>query len=331
MWRTAREKCRNLPPAAFAPVMATGIVSRALDGTGAHLVGALLLGVAGATYLALLAASTVKVVCHPDRVRAELRDPARAFGHFTFVAASGVLAARLGGPAPVTVCLPAAAAVVWVALGGAVLELLRSAPRVALARADGSWFLATVGLQSLVIAVTGPRTGRTAVAVALGLWALGVLLYAATLAVIVRRLLRHPPGPAGLGPSYWVTMGAAAISTLAGAQLLAHGTLLPGRLPGPLTDMVLILWGWATVLIPFLVAAGIWRHVHHRVPLVYDPALWCIVFPLGMYTTATAHLAAVPGSHPPATATHLLAWTALAAWLAVHGRLAASRLRARRP
>nr|WP_229909694.1 hypothetical protein [Streptomyces flavofungini] len=104
----------------------------------------------------------------------------------------------------------------------------------------------------------------------------------------------------------------------------------------PLGAAVVVLWSWATLLIPVLPATGVWRHLRHRVPLAYEPALWCIVFPLGMYATATAHL----------TAAHLaaaqrigastlpqrpLAWVALAAWVAVGTRWLTGRWAPGRP
>ena len=55
----------------------------------------------------------------------------------------------------------------------------------------------------------------------------------------------------------------------------------------------LILWAFGTWTIPLLVVFGLWRHVRHRARLTYTPELWAIVFPLGMYTTATAEFGAV--------------------------------------
>ncbi|MGA4843682.1 tellurite resistance/C4-dicarboxylate transporter family protein [Streptomyces sp. G45] len=318
-----RGRIRDLAPACFAPVMATGIVSRALALAGARGAANALLVVAVALYVPLFAAAAVRAVRHGDRVRAELRDPRRLFGHYTFVAASDVLASRLAATPvrPVAAGLCALAALVWVALAVATARL----PRSALAAADGTWFLATVGLQSLVIALTSVRPGLVA---AVPLWACGVLLYAATLTVVVRGLLRRPPAPAGLTPAYWITMGAAAISALAGSQLSGGSPLLPGA---AVTGAVAALWAWATLLIPALVAAGVWRHGLRRVPLVYEPALWCVVFPLGMYATATAQVTTGHGAHPLTPAVSPLAWTALVAWLAVQHRLVAARVRAAPP
>lgn len=68
-------------------------------------------------------------------------------------------------------------------------------------------------------------------------------------------------------------------------------------------------------MIPPLIAAGIWRHLVHRVPLSYDPTLWSIVFPLGMYSVAGSflgqadHLPIVRGIGDAES------WIALSAWV----------------
>ncbi|MFD0412339.1 tellurite resistance/C4-dicarboxylate transporter family protein [Streptomyces sp. NPDC127108] len=331
MRRALADRCRGLAPACFAPVMATGIVSRALAQTGARALSLVLFGIATALYVVLLCATALKARYHRAVVRAELGDPTRLFGHFTLVAASGVLAARLdSGPARVAGCaLLVVAAVVWAVLAHAIARLRGFGSRTILRQADGTWFLAAVGLQALVLTLVGLRPGRPVVTLALGLWVCGVVLYAVTLAAVVRRLRYDPPPPARLAPSYWVTMGAAAISTLAGARLLAHDGLLPAPVRAPLGGTVVALWTWATFLIPLLLATGVWRHLHHRVPLAYEPTLWCIVFPLGMYATATAQLAAAQRVGALSLPQRPLAWAAMAAWLAVGARWATGRASAR--
>ncbi|WP_157877662.1 tellurite resistance/C4-dicarboxylate transporter family protein [Streptomyces kanamyceticus] len=321
------ERCRDLPPACFAPVMATGIVARALNEAHAVTVGKALFVAAALLHTALLAGLAVKAVRHTDRLLAELRDPARAFGHFTLVAACGVLAARLGAGQlrAVAYGLLVLAAAAWAVIAAHVVAGLRRALRSALPRADGTWFLAVVGLQSIGLAFVAVDPRPLPVAVSLVLWAGGVLLYVTVLAAVAWRLGCHPPGPQLLTPAYWVTMGAVAISTLCGTQLAVHTEALPGPVTGLVTAAVTVLWGWATLLVPPLIAAGAWRHLRHRVRSGGEPALWCIVFPLGMYTTATARLAAARGYAFLSDAVQPMAWTALAAWLVI----TASRLRAR--
>lgn len=44
-----------------------------------------------------------------------------------------------------------------------------------------------------------------------------------------------------------------------------------------------------------LVILGVWRHVIMKFPLRYDPLYWGAVFPLGMYSVATARMIGAGG------------------------------------
>ncbi|WP_326800084.1 tellurite resistance/C4-dicarboxylate transporter family protein [Streptomyces sp. NBC_01808] len=321
-----RARTAGLAPGCFAPVMATGIVSRALDAAGAHRPAVLLLAVAAAAFVPLLAGTALRAVHHRDRLAADLAHPARAFGAFTLTAAAGVLATRLAdeGARPAALALLAVAAPGWALAAAGVLRMLRRHGRTALARTDGTWFLATVGLQSLTLTVTATLPGPAAAGLACALWLAGLVLYGLTLAAVAHRLRHHPPGAAGLGPAYWITMGAVAISLLAGARLQYRVGLLRH---GPGHVLLPALWLWATALLPVLLAAGAWRHLHRRRPLRYEPALWCIVFPAGMYATATAALDPLPRPFTrAATVCALAAWTAVTALLLHHRATAPARL-----
>jgi tellurite resistance protein TehA-like permease len=140
-------------------------------------------------------------------------------------------------------------------------------------------------------------------------------------ALILLRWLTVPMTPATLGPPYWILMGATAISVLAGARDLA----LPARIPvvrataGFVEGFTFALWAFGTWWIPLLVILGLWRHVRRRYPLTYEPTLWSVVFPLGMYRVATltfgkaAHL----GFMEPLA--RFMLWVAVAAWALVAG------------
>jgi quercetin dioxygenase-like cupin family protein len=124
-------------------------------------------------------------------------------------------------------------------------------------------------------------------------------------------------------------MGATAITVFAGAQILG----LPAALAvtrathGLVEGFSFAMWAFGTWWIPLLIVLGLWRHVRRRWPLSYEPALWSVVFPLGMYSVATlafgqvAHLAFM---RPIA---HFMLWTALTAWVLVAAAFTAQVVR----
>jgi tellurite resistance protein TehA-like permease len=52
------------------------------------------------------------------------------------------------------------------------------------------------------------------------------------------------------------------------------------------------------------------------VPLTYTPALWSLVFPLGMYALASLRLSLAADFPPLRAVSHGMVWVALAAWSA---------------
>ncbi|WP_346175241.1 tellurite resistance/C4-dicarboxylate transporter family protein [Streptomyces cuspidosporus] len=313
----------ELRPGGFAPVMATGIVSQAVGAAGARRLSDGLLAVAVALYGLLLAGWARRLARHRRDVARELREPAKVFGFFTFVAGSDVLATRLAaGPGrPVAAVLLAVALPVWLALMWCAARVVRGLGVGGVPRhVDGSWFLCVVGLQSLVLA-GGALEPHRALAAKVAGWVLGVALYVAVAAAVAGRVVSVGLRPRELTPPYWVTMGACAISLLAGARLVPQG-LDPAPTGGAVADFLLAMWGWITLLVPVLLAAGIWRHGVHRVPLAYEPTWWTIVFPLGMYAMSSAVLGTTEGQHRLVSVGHAMAWGASGAWtLAALGAL----------
>src|SRR5574339_883215 len=99
--------------------------------------------------------------------------------------------------------------------------------------------------------------------------------------------------PADLAPPYWINMGAMAISTLAGAILIANtpdAPFLRSLLPF-LKGFTVFYWATGTWWIPILLVLGVWQPLIQRFPFRYDPLHRGAVFPLGMYTVATMQMA----------------------------------------
>ncbi|MEO3755470.1 tellurite resistance/C4-dicarboxylate transporter family protein [Streptomyces sp. B6B3] len=311
----------GLPPPCFALVMATGIVSRALGDAGGGPVGALLLVVAMVAHVVLSFAVAARVWCDRGRLVGQLTDAGLVFGFFTFVAASDVLAARLAdGPTRgAAEFLLGVAAVGWLALAALTLVALGRAARTpgamggALRRGGGTWFLPVVGLQSVALAAATLRLGGGWPAAELAGWWCGVALYGLVTVVVVGRVVLRGIPPAELAPSYWVAMGAGAISVLTGVRVLGERD----GAGGPAWFVLAVVWGWATCLLPVLAAAMVWRHLVHRVPVGPAWAWWSTVFPMGMYAVATGALAERVGGTGLVTWGRVMAWLALGAWVGI--------------
>ena len=297
------EAIRHLPSGAFAFVMATGIVSTAFGGIDHHVVSNLLMVISIAALGGLAVLMALRIARHGPAVLADARDPARAFGFFTLVAALNVVGFELYSPsAPgAAIALAVVSVPLWVlfsyGLPGSFILVGEQSEPVA-GKVDGSWFLWVVGTQSVAIAAAtiGARhTSHGLADIAVALWGIGVLLYLMLATLVTLRLLATPGGPSGLNPSYWIYMGATAITVLAGSTILA----LPADLPiiaatsAVVSGLTYILWAFGMWWVPLLLVFGFWRHVVHREPIRYETGLWSIVFPLGMFAVASMHFGEV--------------------------------------
>lgn len=330
---SAKGAVRNAGPGCFAIVMATGITSRAVQLDGIAWLSDALLGIAIAAYAVLIAVCAVRLAVYPGEIRRDATDPCRAFGFFTFAAGSDVLAARLAGErAPLTAVLLVIGGISWVVLSYTLPAVLAaSGTRPALAGADGSWFLQAVAAQSVAVGLTSlPRPVPPGVTdLAIACWAVGVLFYLLTAGLVTAAALAYPGRAGHLTPDWWVFMGATAISVLAGAQILAMPPdPLQLAIRPVLAGLCVLLWAFGTWLIPLLAVLGGCRHVRNRVPVIYEPGLWSLVFPVGMYGVGSRELGV--GLRVPwlMTLGRDESWVALALWVAVFAAMLAACVRA---
>lgn len=296
----------TVSPGCFASVMATGIVS-----VGAHLKGLEALSsaffwLAVVLYVFFVVLVAWRAARFPDALRDDLHNPKKAFGFFTFVAATNVLATALEGQSHMRIALVlfCVGLLSWLILGYLIpfMAILGAKSGPVITHVNGTWFVWVVAAQSVAVVASGLATGPPDSSpladfstgfslIAVIMWAVGVALYVACAVFMGVRTLLHRMGPEDLDAPFWVTMGALAISVVAGSRILESG-------PAPIltaTELLIsgtsaLLWAFATWLIPALVAAGIWRHFRHRIPLGYSAGLWSMVFPLGMYSVASTYV-----------------------------------------
>lgn len=312
---------RELSPGYFAMVMATGICSIALGDDGYVVISRMLLVIAVVGFAGLLVLNAWRFVSYRHELIDDFTHPLRGFGFYTFVAAANVLAVRIGRDHhEIALWLLLVASVLWLLRGYAVpwTTHLGTGEHPIVAAANGTWFMWAVSAQSIAVAaafLTPYFHGHGLPLLALVAWGLGLFLYVVDGVFVAMRLLAYDFSAEDLTPPYWVAMGAAAITALAGAEV-AH---MP---PGPFADVAretirsgsLLAWVIATWLMPALFAMGWWRHVTHRVPFGYDANLWSIVFPLGMYAMACTEIGSGDALPWLDGLGKIWIWVAFAAW-----------------
>lgn len=323
-----RRWVQDLPPGAFSFVMATGIVSTAIRLVRHPTLSVALLAVAAAGQAGLLALLIARVSRYPGTVVTDARNAEKAFGFFTLVAAFNVLGVRfdLAGDFPVAVALFAASVPVWVVAGYAIpgTLMLGARARPVVDGVNGSWFLWVVATQSLVVSAASiaferPAVRDSLVPVAVGLWGVGVVLYLMLVGLVTLRLLAQSSNPHTFSPTYWIYMGATAITVLGGSRILR----LPAQLPilhatgAVIAGLTYLLWAFGSWWVPLLLIFGFWRHGLQREPVRYESGLWSMVFPLGMYAVGSVLYG--QAEHLPfmVTVGEAEAWFAFAAWVLV--------------
>jgi tellurite resistance protein TehA-like permease len=314
-----------IPYGRFAFVMATGIVSIAAELSGLHVVAAVLFVLNLVAFPVLWGLLAVRLRRAPASFAADLFDPRRAPALLTAVAATCVLGneiALLGRFPQVAAGFWAAGALLWLGLVYCffvAMTIATEKPGLD-AAIDGSWLLLVVATEALAILtmhVAGALLpARPLIFAALCLFLLGGAFYVGLLTMIVHRWLFLAMQAEHLTPAYWINMGAAAIATLAGTRLLSAVDTAPllATLRGFVLAATILFWSLATWWIPLLIALTIWRHRPGGVRLGYRLDNWAMVFPLGMYTTASWHLAHQLDLGFLLAVPRFFVWIALVAW-----------------
>lgn len=261
----------DLDAGAFAFVMATGIVAVAAAAQGLPLLSDALLALACFAWLVLGALIASRVLVASSGSASARRRP--RLHAFALVAATAVIGARFAQTGDE---VPGLA--LWAVATGLWFLLLVQRPVVGEAR--GSSLLVVVGTEALAVlaALLAPRWSAAFLVVALGGWILGIALYPPTIGLAFRRRRRFDP-------DLWIVMGALAITTLAGSELLLAARALHTlhEVSAWLPDADLAIWASASALIVPLLLAELRTPSQWR----YEANRWSFVFPLGMYAAAS--------------------------------------------
>jgi len=308
MWNKAnslmQSGIRDLFPAYFALVMATGIVSIACHLLDMDFLAFPLFYLNQFFYIVLWILILVRIVRYPARLFGDMSNHRLGTGFLTIVAGTNVL----GSQFVILQSNQTIALVLWV-LGLALWLLLTYAIFTAFTVKEekpsleeginGAWLLFIVSTQSVpvlgMLLVSRFEAWQEMFTFAmLGFYLLGCMFYILIISLIVYRFMFFKIEAEEMNPSYWINTGAVAITTLAGANILLKGTApFISDLSPFIKGFTLFFWAAGTWWIPYLFIVGAWRHFYKHYPLTYHPVYWGLVFPMGMYTVATYRLAEV--------------------------------------
>ncbi len=313
-------------PGYFAAVMATGIVSTVLYLYHHLWLSNGLLWFSSGFYVVLWVVYLTRAISQPQAMWRDMTNSATTFGFLTIVAGSNVLAVRflLAGWVDLSIILGSIAIVIWAVLFYTVMTALITGPAVKLSDVNGGWLIAIVAEQSIATYLAAlidviPHQATVLFLIASAFWAMGLMFYVIFIGLVMERLLFRQVTHNDLQPPYWINMGATAITVLASSRLLAvhtHVMILITLRPF-LEGVTLMLWAWGSWWIPLLVILGIWKYWKGSEAVRYHPAQWSIVFPLGMYATATTTMAHIQGFTPLHRIGAGFVWIAFGSWILV--------------
>jgi len=298
-----RRNISELAPGYFSLVMATGIVSIAAHLYHFELIAHGLLYFNIAAYLWLFILTAMRFIMYWERGVADFFNLKKSPGFLSFVAGSAVLGSQftiIWSSHTLGIFMYFLSACTWALLiytFFTVITIAKNKPNFTQA-INGSWLLIIVATQSIavlgILLVQHFNYHTEAVLFfSLLLFLCGCMFYIIIITFITFRMSFFDLAAREFAPSYWINMGATAISVLAGSLLISNAQnwdFLISILPF-LKGFTLFYWAIGTWWIPFVIIMGIWRTVLNHLPLKYHPLYWSMVFPLGMYTVCTSEMA----------------------------------------
>lgn len=313
-------------PVSFAYVMASGSVALALHVTGFTTLAQFFLIVGLIGYIALIFLFCLRSYFIPKLFSQEIAQLHNQFKYFTFSAGSNALASvfALRGNDYSALVLGAIGTISCVLFVYAIFFMQFYKTKESLQSVSPVWLIMAIALNSVGIVTSilwknDVLTNDLWLITALCFWTFGVVIYSIFMTLNIYRLLFFALEAKHFNPAYWTCMGAAAIAIVDGASIINVKncpTFLEAVTPF-IAGLILILWCWATAWIPILCLMGYVKYRVFKTPFRYEAPLWAIVFPLGMYTTATYNLGSVVGLTQVQAMVPVWLWISVLSWVAV--------------
>ncbi len=338
---------RNFHPTYFAFVMATGIMSIAFEAMNFSAIARALFALNLVSYPVLCVFLFGRILFFLPDLLADLKVFKRALLFLTFVVGTNTIGMQFVlfyHAVPLAVCLWFVALIGWFVCGYFILSNFIALREKSLCETiSGATLLIVVSTVSIALLGVNLLSAMSIVddfayLIAGGFWTLGFFAYALFIVLLVCRLFFRRFERGEWDAPYWISMGAAAILTLAGSELVMRMHFPPGW--EGLREIVLWMSVFAgmigTMWIPYLLLMDARKFIHADIPApvplwikvfpwlrlafgrnfhAYDPAAWSRVFPMGMYTAGLLALVNASGCAFLAQIAQYWGWFALLIWL----------------
>ncbi|SEL09610.1 tellurite resistance/C4-dicarboxylate transporter family protein [Nitrosovibrio tenuis] len=335
---------RDFHPVYFAMVMATGIVSIALEAMAFPGIAKVLFTLNAVFYVLFCIMLIARALLFSANLLADLRTLPRSWLFLTFVVGTNTVGMQL----VIFLQAGALAGLLWlIALMGwlicmcfIIFNLVGMSEKSIRDSLNGTTLLIVVSTVS--VALLGVRLLDPADAHAdygyfaiWSFWAAGFILYLFIAARIIYRLFFSRFKQDDWDAPYWICMGAPAILTLTGSELTMYMPAIPlwDSMRAITLWMTFFAWVLGTFWIPYLLVMDILKftHVPGPAPLwikifpwsrlafgrqyhFFNPPSWSRVFPMGMYTACTLSLAKASGYGFLEVISGYWGWFALLIW-----------------
>lgn len=291
------QSIEQLGPSNFAFIMATGALSLAFYKTGWMLLAQVFMGIAAVAYGILVVLYVWRMALLRSKLLEDFGDIQKMFRYLTFSAGSSALAVCLAvqGFNNAGVVLGALGAISAILLTYTLFCALFFHVHATIQAISPFWLLLAIACNSSGIVISTLWNQQAIsnplfLVVAFCFWTFGIFIYLAFMTLNLYRMIFFPFTGKEMDPCYWTCMGAAAIAVVDGLQLISVADMpaFVAAVVPFVRGMALFLWAWGTAWIPILCLMELWKVYYFKVPFHYQPSLWAMVFPLGMYTIATA-------------------------------------------